>query len=502
MTSQPQQQLERNAIGLTEVLFQSITFMAPAVAVALSIGFATTYALGLTPLAVVLALVAVLFTAFSMGELARFLPSAGGMYTYVGRGLGSYAGWLLAWAFLLASIVVPAVLFAAFGFFAASFLTELTGYQQDYLWVPFTLLCAGIVWYLTYRGISISTRVGVALGLIEIGIMVVVSALLVINAGDRNSLSVFIPGDAGIQPALQGMVFCLLAFVGFEAAAPLAEETRDPKRNTRRAILWSAVLIGIFYVFCYYAATVFFGPDKMADFIASNDSNPWGGMAEQVLPGIGSYLVTIAIINSCLANANSGANASTRSVFALGRSRLLPAAFGNVHPTHRTPVTAIHLQAIIGIIIAVGLSLYLGNQYPATPGPLNTYFTIGYAIGLSFAGMYMAVNLATIGYFWREHRAEFSWLKHLIIPVIGFIAMIPAFLGVLGGVTVPIINLELAALTEPYSYVPPLVGIWMLIGIVIGLYFWFRERDKLRSVREAMGESDADGEAAAAATAT
>ena len=82
--------------------------MAPAVAVALSIGFATTYALGLTPLAVVFALIAVLFTAFSMGELARHLPSAGGMYTYVGRGLGSYAGWLLAWAFLLASIVVAA----------------------------------------------------------------------------------------------------------------------------------------------------------------------------------------------------------------------------------------------------------------------------------------------------------------------------------------------------------------------------------------------------------
>ena len=487
--------LQRNAIGLTEVLFQSITFMAPAVAVALSIGFATTYALGITPLAVVFALVAVLFTAFSMGELARHLPSAGGMYTYVGRGLGSYAGWLLAWAFLLASIVVPAVLFAAFGFFAASFITELTGYQQDYLWVPFTLLCAGIVWYLTYRGISISTRVGVALGLIEIAIMVFVSALLIINAGDRNTISVFIPGDAGVQPALQGMVFCLLAFVGFEAAAPLAEETRDPKRNTRRAILWSAVLVGIFYVFCYYAATVFFGPDKMGDFIASNDSNPWGGMAEQVLPGIGRYLVTIAIINSCLANANAGANASTRSLFALGRSRLIPAAFGAVHPTHRTPTAAVHLQAIVGIIIAVGLSLYLGNAYPGVPGPLNTYFAIGYAIGLSFAGMYMAVNLATIGYYWREHRDEFNWLKHLIIPVIGFILMIPAFLGVLGGVTVPILNLELAPLGAPYSYVPPLVGVWMLIGIVIGLYFWFRERDKLRSVREAMGETDEEASA-------
>jgi amino acid transporter len=488
--AQQDQGLERNAIGLTEVLFQSITFMAPAVAVALSIGFATTYALGITPLAVLIALIAVLFTAFSMGELARHLPSAGGMYTYVGRGLGSFAGWVLAWTFLLASIVVPSVLFAAFGFFGASLITELTGYEQEYLWVPLTLICAGIVWWLTYRGISISTRVGVALGLIEIGIMVFVSALLVINAGSRNTISVFVPGEAGIQPALQGMVFCLLAFVGFEAAAPLAEETRDPKRNTRLAIIYSAILIGIFYVFCYYAATVYFGPDKMADFISANDSNPWGGMAEQVLPGIGSYLVTIAILNSCLANANSGANASTRSVFALGRSRLLPAAFGMVHPTHRTPTTAIHLQAIVGIIIAVGLSLVLANQYPDTPGPLNTYFTIGYAIGLSFAGMYMAVNLATIGYFWREQRAEFNWFKHLVVPIIGFILMIPAFLGVVGGVTVPIINLELAPLVPPYSYVPWLVGIWVLVGIVIGLYLWASEREKIRSVREAMGETE------------
>jgi amino acid transporter len=442
---------------------------------------------------VVFALIAVLFTAFSMGELAKHLPSAGGMYTYVGRGLGSYAGWLLAWAFLLASIVVPSVLFAAFGYFGALLITDLTGFEQEYLWVPLALLCAGIVWFLTYRGISVSTRTGVVLGLIEIGIFVFVSLLLVLNA-DENTVSVFIPGDAGIQPALQGMVFCLLAFVGFEAAAPLAEETRDPTRNTRRAIVWSAILIGLFYVFCYYAATVYFGPDNMADFITANEGNPWGGMAEEVLPGIGSMLVIFAILNSCLANANSGANASTRSVFSLGRARLLPGAFGNVHPTHRTPVIAIHTQAIIGILIAVGLSLFLGNAYPGVPGPLNTYFTIGYAIGLSFAGMYMAVNLAAIGYYWRERRDEFNWLKHLIVPVIGFILMIPAFLGVLGGVTIPILDLELAPLGEPYSFVPPLVGIWMIAGILIGLYLWTSQREKIRSVRTAMGESEAAAE--------
>jgi amino acid transporter len=231
--------LERNAIGLTEVLFQSITHMAPAVATALSIGAATSFAAGITPLAVVLALVAALFTAYSMGELARHLPSAGGMYTYVARGLGSFAGWLMAWAFLLAEPIVPAALYASFGLFGASFISTLTGYTNDLLWLPLAVICGLIVWLLVYRGISISTRVGVALGLIEIGIFLLISLLLVVNAGSRNTLSVFIPGDEGILPALQGMVFCLLAFVGFEAAAPLAEETRDPKRTIRQAVIWS-----------------------------------------------------------------------------------------------------------------------------------------------------------------------------------------------------------------------------------------------------------------------
>ena len=167
--------LERNAIGLTEVLFQSITHMAPAVATALSLGAATLFAGGNTPLAVVLALIAALFTAYSIGELARYLPSAGGMYTYVARGLGSFFGWLMAWAFLLAEPIVPAALFASFGLFGASLITLVTGFSNDLLWLPLTVLCGLLVWWLVYRGISISTRVGVALGLIEIGIFLVVS---------------------------------------------------------------------------------------------------------------------------------------------------------------------------------------------------------------------------------------------------------------------------------------------------------------------------------------
>ena len=484
------QTLEKNAIGLTEVLFQSITHMAPAVATALSLGAATSLAGGNTPLAVVLALIAALFTAYSIGELARHLPSAGGMYTYVARGLGSFVGWLMAWAFLLAEPVVPAALFASFGLFGASLITLVTGFSNDYLWLPLAVLCGLLVWWLVYRGISISTRVGVALGLIEIGIFVFVSLLLIANAGPRNTLSVFVPGPDGLKPALQGMVFCLLAFVGFEAAAPLAEETRDPRRTIRRAVLLSAVLIGLFYIFNMYAATVYFGPDKMQkDFLGFNNSDPWSGMANEVLPGIGGILVVFAILNSSLANASAGANASTRVIFALGRVSLLPRWFAAIHETHRTPMNAVHFQGILGIALAVGLGLLFQSQGQTYGGPLTTYVWIGYALGLLFAGMYVAVNFAVIGFYYRERRSEFSWIKHFIVPILGVVLLIPAFLGVLGGLTIPILDIKLDPLKTPFDVVPLIVLVWMILGVVA--YFVLRTRmpDALTRIGEVMTES-------------
>jgi len=161
--------LERNAVGLAGTLFQSITHMAPAVATALSIGAATTFAGGITPLAVVFAMIACLFTAYSVGEMAKHLPSAGGMYTYVGRGLGSFAGWLMAWAFTLAQPLVAPILFAGFGFFGGIFVSTYLNVDFTYAWAVLAIVCGLITWWLLYTGISFSTRVVVALGVIEIG---------------------------------------------------------------------------------------------------------------------------------------------------------------------------------------------------------------------------------------------------------------------------------------------------------------------------------------------
>ena len=164
------------------MLFQSITHMAPAVATALSIGAATSFAGGITPLAVLFAMIAVLFTAYSMAQLAKHLPSAGGMYTYVRNGLGPFFGWLVAWGFALAEPLVMPLLLGGFGFFGAIFLSTYLGINFAYAWLGLAVLCGLVVWWLTYRGIGISTRTGIVLGVIEIVIFLLISALLIVNA--------------------------------------------------------------------------------------------------------------------------------------------------------------------------------------------------------------------------------------------------------------------------------------------------------------------------------
>jgi len=497
--------LARNAIGLPEVLFQSITHMAPAVATALSIGAATAFAGAITPLAVVFAMIAVLFTAFSMAELARHLPSAGGMYTYVGRGLGSFFGWLVAWSFALAEPLVMPLLLGGFGFYGAIFLSQYLSIDFEFAWIVLAIACGLVVWWLNYRGIALSTRTGLVLGAIEIAIFLLISTLLIINA-DENTLSVFVPGDEGVQPAFQGMIFCLLAFIGFEAAAPLGEEASEPRRTIPRAVIWSAVLVGLFYVFNYYAATVYFGPDQMLGFYTSHDGDPWGFMAEEVLPGIGGLLVVFAILNSSLANANAGATAATRSLFAMGRASLAPRFFAKIHPETHAPVNAVHFQAVTALIIAVGLGIVLANDPFETPegagsfGGLNVYVFLGTMLGLIFAGIYFLVNLACIGYFLREGRSEFNPLKHVVVPVIGAIAMIPAALAVIGGVTIPILDVTLPPYETALKWCAPIVAIWLILGIIAYVVLRMRSPEALERVGEVYGgESDAPDAPVAAA---
>src|SRR5438094_4927011 len=166
-TSIDAHRLERNAVGLAPTLFQSITHMAPAAAVAFSIIVGAPYAGGSLPLSVLLALVACLLVAVSIGQLGRHLPSAGGLYTYSSRGLHPYVGFLVAWGFILAEPIVAPLLYLVFGNELAANLHSHFGWPV-WLWAPFAVVAGLIVWLLTYPGMRPCTATGVPRGVVAI----------------------------------------------------------------------------------------------------------------------------------------------------------------------------------------------------------------------------------------------------------------------------------------------------------------------------------------------
>jgi amino acid transporter len=445
--------------------------MAPAAAVAFSIIVGVPYAGGSIPLAVLLALVACLLVAISIGQLARHLPSAGGLYTFSSRGLHPYVGFLVAWGFMLAEPLVAPLLYLIFGNELAANLTSHFGWPT-WLWAPFAVAAGLIVWGLTYRGIRLSTRTGVALGTFEIVVFLALALTLIIAAGGNNTLSVFGPHTGnpnGWGSVFPGMIFAILAFIGFEASLPLAEEVKEPRKTIPRAVFLSALLIGLFYLFCYYAATVYFGPNKMVkDFIGFNGGDPWSGMAQAVW-GPGLIIVILAVLNSAIANSNAGANAATRVGYSLARIGLLPQMLKRVHPQFRTPYVAVNVQAVGGIILAVGLGLVAGGALPA-------FALLGTVATIIVVTIYILTNLSNLVFYLRERRDEFNLLWNGIVPVVGSLIFLPALIAAFG---IDFAGLGILPLSPPTNLAPLIIGIWMLAGIALLTYFAARKPERI-----------------------
>ncbi len=464
--------LRQDAVGLREVLFQSITAMAPGAAIAASIPAGAAFAGGSLPLAVLVALVACLLAAMCIGELARHLPSAGSVATYTARGLHPTVGFLVAWSYVFVEALVPTLLFLQLGFTAAGVLNQEFGWSAD-LWWPWSLIGAVIVLAAGYFGARASARFGTLLGAFEIVVFGVLAVLLVIKAGGHNTASVFgtshtAAAHHGLSGIIAGSVYSVLAFSGFEAAAPLAEEAENPRRTIPRAVIGATLGIGLIYVFTTYAASVFFGPSRFEGFGTSGAAS-WDGIARGSF-GLFWILVFFAIVNSTLANANAGANVSTRTAYALGRIGVFPRAFTTVHPTHRSPTVAVLVQFAIAVVVTMAL----GAAY----GPTTAFLLVATMIVVVVVAVYILVALACLGFFARFRRHEFSPLRHGLIPVLAVLAFIPALLTAAG---IPVFSF-VTKLTSPVSYAGPVVGVWLLAGVAYLLVLLRRDPRRVADV--------------------
>src|SRR6266540_7012214 len=246
--------LRERSIGLPQVLFQSITHMAPGAAIAFSILFSVKFAGPVLPLSVLLALIACLLVASSIGQLAKEMPSAGGLYAYVTRALGPVPGFLVGAIFLCFEPLVAPLLFLIFAWATTDVFRSDVGWNYTGQWWIWVVFAAGVVFFLTYRDVRLSTNAGVVLGIFEIGVFLALAIWMILSNGIH--WGVFDPtnAEAGtFNGTFKGMVFAILAFIGFEASAPLGEEARRPRWTVPRAVVFSCLSIGIFYFICSIA---------------------------------------------------------------------------------------------------------------------------------------------------------------------------------------------------------------------------------------------------------
>ena len=444
--------LRSDAIGLPGVLFQSITAMAPAAAVATALSPAILFAGASLPLAVLLATIACAFIASSIGQLAIHIPSAGGMYTYISRSLGVRWGFLSAWVFLIAQPLLLPLVALIWGVYTETLIQTLTG--VDIPWWVYTILGNILVFTLTYFGIRLSARASIILGAIEICIIVTFSITMIVMVGAHNDLRVFTPiysvetGLGGLVGIFQGMVFAFLAFVGFETAAPLGEETHNPKRNIPRAVIYSAIAIGLLYTLASFAGVNGWGIPSIQGYVAS--TAPWADLGKKYWGVVGPIIVTFAIINSAVGNGNAGINATSRVAYAMGRIGTLPRAFARLS-SHQTPSFAIVVQSIASLVISIVLGVIYG--YANAFGLIGTVLTLGLLL------LYVASCVSAFVFYRRERPQEFRVLQHVIIPAIPVIILFFVFASQIYPVPPYPLNLAL-----------PILLVWIVLGVVYLLY--------------------------------
>lgn len=452
--------LKKDAIGLSEVLFQSITAMAPAVAVATALSPAIPFAGASLPLAVILALIACVLIASNIGQLAIHIPSAGGMYTYISRSLGVKWGFISAWTFLLAQPLLLPLVALVWGPYAEDLVKTLT--TVDVPWWIWSVIGNILLFLLTYRGIKLSADASVILGAIEITVIVALSLTMIFTG--HNDIATFTPTYAigGWSGIFQGMVFVFLAFVGFETAAPLGEETTNPKRNIPRAVIYSALGIGIYYVFASYAGVNGWGIAKIQGYAAS--AAPWADLGKRYWGFIGPLILTFAILNSALGNGNAGINATSRVAYAMGRIGTLPRMFARLS-RYQTPIVGIVIHSVASIIITIACGLAFGIA--------NAFGLVGSLLTLGLLLLYMASCVSTFFFYRRERPQDFRIVQHVIIPVVPLIILVITFWYQV--YPIPPFPLNLAV---------PILAVWIVLGLIYMLYLNRRNPEALQQGKE------------------
>ena len=413
-----------------------------------------------------IAMVAMLFTAFSYGRMARAYPSAGSAFTYVGQEINPAAGYVTGWSMVMDYMLNPMICIIWIS-------------QQAHVFAPGVSYWAWAIFFaivftgLNIQGVKTSARVNTGLA-IAMGVVIAiffVAAARYVFGNPHDGVAFFTrpfydPQSWDTKAVLAATSIAVLSYIGFDGISTLSEEAENPRRNILLATVLTCLVIGILSAVEVYAAQLiwpasepFPNTDTAFTYVAGRAWKP---------------LFAVVGFTLLVANFGSGMGAqlgAARLLYGMGRSKALPEKFfGAVDPKRRVPRNNV---VFVGLIALAGALLV-------------SYGIFSYGLGaemLNFGALiaFMGVNLAA---FFRYHVRESrqSPILPLLVTAVVIALVLWPGLGWTGWVVAGL------GLTFLAIFRPPLAGfticfflwknlswkawivggIWMVVGILFG----------------------------------
>ena len=441
------ERLKRDSLGLSQIIASTLANIAPAMSFFFGFGVIVGGAGVGAPLTILLAMVVVLFLTNTLAEFSKYRPSTGSFVTFIGMTFGPTAGAAASIFVVVGYCIAASSVVVISGGWAAQTLHMFLGVNVP--WQVIAVLSTAIVGVLVSRGISLSTTWAAIFFYFELILLVIGAVIMLVVNHAAMTIAPFLPSNisGGLAGIGAGFPLAIYLFIGWENSAMLAEETTDPRRNVPHALRVGTIAIGALYILLAYAVEVAFHNNATA---IGNSTIPFVDAFKASAAGL-IFVAYIAGLTSIFSSLIGLTNAQARILFNSSREGLLPEFFGKIHPQHKTPHTAMWAFIVVALLIVLGFGT-IDNIDPVTLfGDTGSMGTIPVIV------TYLVTNLALPVYMWRNHRDEFSVVKHLIVPLLGTALML-----------FPLWGLVQPGQSYPFSLYPELAGGLLVLSVIYG----------------------------------
>lgn len=404
----------KRTLGTPKIVFLVVAAAAPLVAMAgtVPLSMGTGNGAGVPGAYLVATLTLLCFSA-GYAAMARTITGGGGFYAYVARGLGrppAAAGAVLA---LIGYNGLVAALAGGIGYF----LTIEGGAPGP--WWAYSAAGIAIMAVLGFRAVDLSAKVLAVLLTCEVGMLFAVDLAVLADRGTAAfTAASFEPATVMSGAPGVAFMFAFGSFVGYEAAAIYAEESRAPERSVPRATYAAVLVIGVFYTVTSWLTVGALGADRAREVAGDEEGELMLNLTADLLGSSAEALFGLLVITSLFASLLASHNAAGRYLFTLGRDGLAFTRLGRVHPRHRSPYAASLAQSGFTLVVVAAFAVAGLDPYLNLVTVMSGLSTLGIVL------LQTLTALACVAYFRR--RRDPRTLRTLVLPLAGCAGLIGA----------------------------------------------------------------------------